>query len=151
MFSTVEFFLEFTSSVELSLTPPNSRVFVLTCTAMTKRINQNACDLFHCMIWNNSINSATKKNKTTIGYKLFLVYVSDFDVKLWKYILVIFSHHVDICFEKRGLTNKRWYRWERVVSRSAIRQGKFHLYPLFLSVLRISADFNPRPGVEGTS
>ncbi len=29
--------------------------------------------------------------------------------------------------------------------------GVFHSYPLSFSVLRISADFDPRPGVEGTS
>jgi hypothetical protein len=34
------------------------------------------------------------------------LYLSDFDVKLKKGILVIFSH-INICFEKRGSRNER--------------------------------------------
>ncbi len=61
-----------------------------------------------------------------------------------KKILVIFSL-VNIRFEKKDLRNKQWCTCERVVSRRATRPGKFHLYPLFLSVLRIRTGFVPLP------
>jgi hypothetical protein len=70
-----------------------------------------------------------------------------FQCMIVKRFLVIYSH-VNIRFEKKDSRNKRWCTWGRVVSCPATRLGKFHSYPLFLSVLRIRTDFAPCPGVE---
>jgi hypothetical protein len=70
--------------------------------------------------------------------------LSDFDVKLWKGILVILIH-VDICSEKTWFEEQMMVYVRRAVSRPVIGPGKFHLFPLFLSVLRYSTDFAPCP------
>ncbi len=65
--------------------------------------------------------------------------------------MVIFSHNIIFARERgneRGTNDG--VREKELSCLPGRGAGDFHWYPLSFSVLRYSADFDPRPGVEGT-